>query len=284
MSRFEGEGPDPLGLIRLDAVDELRFSGMCIDGRIGRVFGGQTLAQALRATSLALSETRAPNSLHAYFISPGRSDAPVEFAVAPIKSGRSLDVADVRAEQDGRTLLSAIVSFHGVEESIEFQVAMPDVPPPEDLESSVYRPPHTNPAVRAPFDIRYPPSTTAAGASRAPAQVLTWIRTHAPVRSDAPVDHAALLAHAVDFLLTRAAHVALDDAPAHIGASLDHAMWFHRPFRMDEWLMVSSEALTFAGSRSLCTAHIFMRDGRLVATASQEALIRDMPPRSEPAP
>lgn len=277
MPRSNDGNGDPMRLLSLEDEGDGRYVGVCEDGTIGRVFGGQALAQALRAASLAVSDARPAHSLHAYFVSPGRAGDPIDYFVEPIKSGRSIDVADVRSRQHGRTLLSAMVSFHNGEPSDRFQLAMPGVTPPTALTSSRYVPPGTNPSVRAPFDIRYASSRTDGRLPRAAAEINSWVRTRAEIASDRQIDHSALLTYAIDFLLTRAAHVALGDRSPHIGASLDHSMWFHRPFRCDEWLLVSSEGISFAGSRSLCTANVFTRDGELVATASQEALIR-MPP------
>jgi acyl-CoA thioesterase-2 len=124
--------------------------------------------------------------------------------------------------------------------------------------------------VRAPFDRRpvpLPPDVN-------PAREDHWIRTHSPVRSANPNIHAALLAYATDFLVSRAAHAGMPRDAAVLGASLDHAMWFHRPFRADQWLLVSSTASIYTGSRSLSTCQVFDADGALVATATQEALIR----------
>jgi acyl-CoA thioesterase-2 len=258
-----------------------RFSGRCIAGMSvpgspERIFGGHALAQALVAASRTAGDRNPPNSLHAYFVGPGRPDADIDYECDVLKSGRSLDLVSVRGRQFDRTVLALTASFHALEPSSEYQEGIPDVPPPASLDTVDYIPPRTNPAVRAPFEIRY-----AGGGYRDsdPAEpeprADVWIRTRHAVASAAPLDHAALLAYAVDFLMTRAAHMPLRRNGRRLnGASLDHAMWFHRPFRVDEWLLVSSRGVRFSGSRALTACRVFDEAGSLVASAGQEALLR----------
>lgn len=263
----ETVGSAALGLLRLESLGDGRFSGTCIEGSTGRVFGGHVLAHTIRALSLAIDDRRPAHSLHATFIRPAVSTEPIDYATEVLKSGRSLDVVSVRAEQSGRVVFTAFGSAHEPEPSIEDGLPMLDVPDPDELESSDFSIPGTNLAVRTLFDRRYVPKP---GRSRIEN---VWIRLREQITSTLPADHTALLAYAVDFLLTRAAHVALPELPL-IGASLDHAMWFHRPFRIDQWLLVSSTMDAFSDSRSLCTCTVYDRDGRVVATAAQEALLR----------
>jgi acyl-CoA thioesterase-2 len=272
---------NPLQLISVNERGPGQFFGSSIDGAIGRVFGGQALAQAVRAASHVVADKRPVSSLHAYFVSPASSSMDLNYSTNVIKSGRSLDVVSVTAEQAGRVLLAALVSTHSPEESVEFQLSMPPLPDPETRVRSGYIPPGTNPAVRAPFDLRYINDGDSKAEGAEGARVDVWIRTRHAVRSDAAIDHTALLVYAVDFLVTRAAHAGLPKSLPMAGASLDHAMWFHRPFRIDDWLFVSSAGLTFADARSLSTCHVFNRNGDLVATATQEALIRPRP-KKEP--
>lgn len=260
---------DPLELLSIEANADGSFRGRCIDGVTGRVFGGHVLAQSIRAGMLSIGDRRALAAVHCHFVSPSRSDIPIEYEADPIKTGRSLDVVTITARQTGRVMMHSFLSTHELEPSPEYADSMPDGPQPESLESDPRAPHDTNPLVRAPFDLRY---VTEPGIHAAREDL--WFRTRRPVSSDAHGDHSALLAYAVDFMVSRSAHLGLPDNMAAIGASLDHAMWFHRPFRIDDWLFVRSQASSFAGSRSLATSQIFDRQGRLVATASQSALIR----------
>ncbi|MCU1557823.1 MAG: acyl-CoA thioesterase [Microbacteriaceae bacterium] len=260
----------PLELIALQRVGDGQFTGSCLEGVSGRVFGGQVLAQAVRAVSHSIGDRRPVHSFHASFVRPANPTVVLDYGTEVIKSGRSLDVVEFRARQSGRVMLFGFASAHEPEPSIGAGLTMPAVVGPDDLPSSDFAPVGSNPVVRSPFDRRYVP--TAPGDRTED----VWVRTRRRVASDSAIDHTALLAYAVDFLLTRAAHVALPVIPT-IGASLDHAMWFHQPFRIDEWLLVSSSMVAFSDSRSLCTCSVFDRRGVLVATASQEALIREAP-------
>lgn len=272
---------DPGDLLALTRRTTSHYSGRCIAGMsvpggAERIFGGHVLAQALVAAARAAGDRHPPNSLHAYFVGPGRPDIDVEYECEVLKAGRSIDLVSVRGRQLDRTVLALTASFHTPEPSREFEEPAPDVTSPESLESIDYIPPRTNPGVRAPFEIRYVDDTfrdTDPPQSDPRADV--WIRAKYPVASSALLDHAALLAYAVDFLMTRASHMPLRvDGRRMSGSSLDHAMWFHRPFRVDEWLLVSSRGVSFAGSRALTACRVFDRAGSLVASADQEAMLR----------
>jgi acyl-CoA thioesterase-2 len=234
------------------------------------------LAQSLRVASHETGDRHAPNSLHAYFIGPGDPAVDVDYTGEVLKAGRSLDLVSVRARQGERTILALTASFHVGEASEQFEESPPKVPAPGDLPGSDYVPPRTNPAVRAPFEVRYTDDRFRDSDPPHPEpHTNVWIRMREPVRSDSAVDHASLLAYAVDFLMTRAAHLPLRrDGRRLSGSSLDHAMWFHRPFRVDEWLLVSSSGVSFAGSRALAACRIFNEQGHLIASAGQEALLR----------
>lgn len=256
-----------------------RLLGDCVDGAPGRLFGGHVLAQSLCAASRAASRDRPIHSAHSHFLAPGRGSA-VEYSVLPLKTGRSIDVVRVDAWQGDRALLTTTASFHQPESSPEFQICAPQVALPDELSESEYRPPGTNRGVRAPFELRYPDARYREGesADRDP-RLLVWVRTRTPLPSHRQIDHAALLTYAVDFLITRAAHRPLQDGPTSaIGSSIDHGMWFHRPFRVDEWLLVVSTGRSFFGSHSLCEASVFDLAGALVASGMQEALLRSTPP------
>lgn len=264
---------DPLELLALSDRRGGRFTGRCIDGVVGRVFGGHTLAHAIRIGDLATGSRRDVAAVHCHFVAPAQSAIPVEYDSKAIKRGRALDVVTVTARQRSLVTFHAFLNTQAHEPSPEYADAMPDAPAPELLETNPRAPHDTNPMVRAPFDLKYITEPRAH-----PAREDIWFRTHNTVASDAPNDHAALLAYAVDFMVSRSAHHGLPKSMAATGASLDHAMWFHRPFRVDDWLFVRSEASNFASSRSLATSQVFDRHGRLVATASQSALIRAAQP------
>jgi len=268
---------DPTTLIEVTETSPGLYTGHCIDGLNGRVFGGQSLGQALRAASMALDDARPPNSIHCYFVAPGASSDPVTYRTQVVKRGRSLDIVEVNASQGSRTLLTGHASFHEPEPSLQFQPLMPAVPPPHALPPSKYFPAGTNEFVRRPFDVRYVDDRFHGESGPMEPIQDVWIRTLRPVGSDRWVDHAALLAFAVDFLVSRASHLPLRGGDAlDVGASLDHAMWFHRSFRADMWLLVCNVGVTYAGARAMSQCSVFDLDGALVASASQEALIRPL--------
>lgn len=269
---------DPGALTRVERLDQHTFSARCLDGASGRIFGGQSLAQAMQAASMALDHRRPPNSLHIYFVAPGRPDEEVVYTTEVVKRGQAIDIVLVTAHQGTRTILSGHASFHEPEGSTDFQPAMPDAPLPHTLPESDYVPDGTNRLVRRPFDVRYVDERFRdESGPQAPLQDV-WIRTRRPVASDLAIDHAALLVFAVDFLVSHTSHMPLrgDNAPG-VGASLDHGMWFHRTFRADEWLLVSNLGISYAGARALSQCTVFDMNGTLVATATQEALIRPHP-------
>ena len=265
--------PSLLSLLEVQSTSSLAYRGSCLAGAPGRIFGGQVLAQALFAAGMQLGSDRAPHSLHAYFLRPGDPSVPVDYVVTPLKTGRTRSTARVDAHQYDRAILTALVSFHASEESPDLQVGMPGVTGPDELMSSSYAPPGSNPSVRAPVDIRY---TDAAATSEEPAppQQQVWFRSRDRLPDEVFV-HACALAYATDLTLTRTAHMPLRAYSARrIGASLDHSMWFHRELRMDGWLLFVQHATSYARSRSLSHGLVFDPEGRLVASASQEALIR----------
>lgn len=264
------DGPAPLELVALAAQSRILYTGVCLEGGPGRVFGGQVLAQAMCAVSQTIDDRRPIHSLHASFVGPAAPGIPLEYGTEVIKSGRAFDVVEFRARQSGKVTLVGFTSAHEGEPSVGFSQAAPAVLDAEELPRSSFTPAGANPTVRSYFDRRYLPSSSES------AEQNVWVRTRRHVDSDSRVVHSALLAYAVDFLLTRSAHVRLPKLPS-LGASLDHSMWFHRGFRIDEWLLISNRVVSFSDSRSLCLCSVFERSGLLVASASQEALIRSNP-------
>lgn len=253
-----------LGLIR-DGRDQL---GACVPGVGTRIFGGHSLAQSI---CVAAGSSRRPlASVHAVFVSPGDAGSPVLYRSLLLKSGRTVDIVRIEGEQRKRRILTVDARFTAPESSPDFHAPAPIVGHARDFPPAEPAHPLQARAVREPFEVRSRPP------DREAAIVDTWLRLKEPLTASAeePV-HAAWMAYAVDFLITRPAHLppALADRSA-IGASLDHAMWFHRPARIDEWLLVRARLESFGGSRSLCRADVYDGRGTLVATAVQEALVR----------
>ncbi|GAC1325509.1 MAG: acyl-CoA thioesterase II [Mycobacteriales bacterium] len=274
MSIPAGAASIPLGTaVAVERQPDGSFTGWCLGGATGRIFGGQVAAQALRAAATSVAGEREAHSLHAFFLRPGNPRAPVVYRVTTIKDGRSLTTARIEASQDERTIFTALASFHVVEPSVSYQASGPAAPAPLACPVSDYVPPGTNPQARWPVEIRYP-DPAATGEHAAPPAQLTWLRSRTPI-DDEPSLHACALTYLSDLTLTRTAHMPLRrPGGTHLGASLDHSLWFHRPFRADEWLLFAQETTSYAGSRALSLGRLFTAEGVLVASAAQEALIR----------
>jgi len=249
------------------------------------IFGGQVLGQALVAADQTI-EGRLAHSLHAYFLRPGDPDLSVIYKVERLRDGRSFTTRRVTAIQRERPIFAMAISFQISEEGFEHQMTMPDVPGPEGLLSTVElrrqfskKLPETLREVltaERPIELRPvvadDPLHTA---PRPPAQAV-WLRAGSPL-PEQPSLHQALLAYASDFNLLDTAllpHGISFFQPEVQAASLDHAMWFHRPFRMDDWLLYSMDSPSACGNRGLARGNIFSADGRLVASVAQEGLIR----------
>lgn len=273
-------------LLQLERLEDNLFRGQSRDIGTRCVFGGQVLGQALSAAQQTVAPDRAAHSLHAYFLRPGDMQAPIVYNVEPTRDGTSFSVRRVVAIQHGKPILNGTVSFHIAEDGVEHQASMPDVPDPDDLEP----PPSPSPEELAkapakvqrwltrqgPFEFRpvYPRSDL--HPPRRPPYQPVWFRLIAPV-ADSPVLHRTLLAYASDFHLigtTLFPHGVSYLQPNVTVASLDHALWFHRPFRTDDWLLYSCDSPTAQSARGLARGQVFTRDGRLVASTAQEGLIR----------
>ena len=269
-----GAASIPLGAaLAVERQPDGSFTGWCLSGARGRIFGGQVAAQALRAAAISAAGEREAQSLHAFFLRPGNPAAPVVYRVTAIKEGRSLTTARIDATQDERTIFTALASFHVLEPSVSYQATAPEAPGPLACAVSDHVPPGTDPQVRWPVEIRYP-DPTATGEHAAPPEQLTWLRSRTPI-DDEPSLHACALTYLSDLTLSRTAHMPLRrPGGTRLGASLDHTLWFHRPCRADEWLLFAQETTSYAGSRALSLGKLFTAEGVLVASASQEALIR----------
>jgi acyl-CoA thioesterase II len=255
-----------------------RAIGRCLTGATGRIFGGQVSAQALSAAALFAEHQRPPQSLHSHFLRPGDPEREVFYDVTALKEGRSLSVLRVDAKQSngesGETLiLTATVSFHGHEESPEYQDVAPQTILPDECQPLTYVPAGTNTRVREPIDFRWP-DPRSIGTEAIPPDQLIWFRAKQALPHD-PVVHAAALTYISDLSLTRTAHQPLrSTAFSRIGASLDHNLWFHRDFRADEWMLFDQHTSTYFGARSMSSGKVYTEEGALCAYVNQEALIR----------
>lgn len=276
---------DLLALLDLEPIEVNIYRGRNRDIGSGRVFGGQVMAQALVAATRTVDEGRVAHSLHGYFILPGDLDAPIVYFVDRLRDGKSFTTRRVTAIQHGRAVFNMSASFHRVESGMEHQSGMPDVPPPEELASELEliraeadRIPERLRGVLTqdrPIDFRTV-SVHPLDPTPRPAVRRMWIRSQGAM-PDATLDHQAVLAYASDYGLLATAvqpHGLTIRDPRLQAATLDHAIWFHRPFRMDEWLLYAMDSPAAAGARGFARGSIYTRDGTLVASVAQEGLLR----------
>ncbi|TBR38813.1 MULTISPECIES: acyl-CoA thioesterase II [Dyella] len=273
-------------LLQLERLEDNLFRGQSRDIGTHFVFGGQVLGQALSAAQQTVEPRRQAHSLHAYFLRAGDIHAPIVYSVERTRDGGSFSSRRVVAIQHGQPILNGSISFQEPEEGFEHQSSMPEVPAPEDIEPMQPLPPEQLAklpeklqrwlGVDAPFEFRHVwPQDKLHPTKRPPYQHI-WFRLAGRV-ADSDVLHRSLLAYASDFNLIGTATL-----PHGISyythnvqmASLDHALWFHRPFRTDEWLLYSFDSPTAQAGRGLARGQIFSRDGSLVASTAQEGLIR----------
>jgi acyl-CoA thioesterase-2 len=273
-----------LALLDLEKIEENVFRGVCAGHRVQRVFGGQVLGQALTAATRTVDPARLCHSFHAYFLRPGSPSQPILYEVDRSRDGGSFTARRVVAIQNGVQIFTLAASFQRVEQGFEHRTVMPDVPPPEALEDEqqvLLRDPALPLQVRdwvareRPFEIRAAVSRGLGDRPPRPASDHLWLKARGSLPDD-PAIHRALLAFVSDMTL-------LDTALLPHGksifsnvqvASLDHAMWFHRPFRADEWLLYAQDSPSASGGRGFNRGAIFTRDGVLVASVAQEGLIR----------
>jgi len=268
-------------LLDLEAIEVNIFRGLSPDEDRQRVFGGQVAGQALVAAARTVDEGTV-HSLHAYFLRPGDPKTPILYEVDRIRDGRSFTTRRVVAIQHGRAIFNLAASFHREEPGHDHQFTMPDVPEPESLPDWADR-------VRAdpkmpddwadrprPIDTRF---VTAAPFERQdphPPYQQVWMRANGELADD-PVLHQCLLTYASDMTLldaTMLPHGFGADAGELMMASLDHAMWFHRPFQADEWMLYDQDTPSSTGARGLARGLVYRRTGELIATVMQEGLIR----------
>ena len=288
MSEVGSALDDLLRLLDLEPLEVNLFRGQSRDLGGKAVFGGQVIGQALVAGTRTV-EGRWPHSLHAYFLRPGDMARPIVYEVDRVRDGKSFSARRVQAIQGGEVLLSMICSFQVPEPGFEHQAPMPEVPAPESLRSQpelvkewLAAVPQVPPRIREAFERRtavefrpVEPRNPLVPQVDPPRQSY-WVRANGKL-PDAPLLHACVLAYASDFSLLSTAlrpHGVSWLTPGLAVASIDHALWFHRPFRIDDWLLYAMDSPTAQGGRGLSRGQFFDRAGRLVASVAQENLMR----------
>ncbi|MFF8483481.1 acyl-CoA thioesterase [Streptomyces antibioticus] len=279
---------DLLDLLDLEQIEEDIFRGQSRSAVVPRVFGGQVAAQALVAAGRTVPADRPAHSLHAYFLRMGDPGAPIVYNVDRIRDGRSFTTRRVVAVQHGKPIFHLSASFQTYEEGLDHQAPMPASPDPATLPTSQDRLAcyaHLDPDVverfleaREAIDLRYvdEPPYGKFGEPREPHSQV-WFRTNGKLADD-PLLHVVLATYVSDMTLLDSVLLAhgrggwaVGDV---VGASLDHAMWFHRPFRADEWLLYDQESPSAYGGRGLGQARIYTQDGRLAISVIQEGVVR----------
>jgi acyl-CoA thioesterase-2 len=280
---------DFLRLLELEPIEHNIYRGENRDIGTGRVFGGQVFAQALAAAKKTVEDGREAHSVHGYFLREGDTKAPIVYFVDRPRDGKSFTSRRVTAIQHGEAIFHLSASFHVVEPGLDHQVAMPDVPAPEELEDELDviranadklpEPLRSIVTQDRPLEVRrvhplkfFEREKSDAGNARR----LVWFKLRERI-PDSLILHQATLAYASDygFLPTSLQpHAVSWRDPRLIIASLDHTLWLHRAFRADEWLLYVNDSPTAFGARGFVRGQVFTRDGQLVASAAQEGLIR----------
>ncbi len=275
-----------LSVLDLEPLEDNLFRGARGSAGWQRVYGGQVLGQALMAASRTVDPARPVHSLHGYFLLAGDPSLPIIYDVDRIRDGGSFTTRRVKAIQHGAAIFTMSASFHKVEEGLEHQSAMPDVPSPEALPSpkdAISAHIDKLPAAMRsywerdrPIDMRVVDlSRYLTREKKAPAQQV-WFRASGRLPDD-PAVHQAVLAYASDFTLLDTALIAhgklLFDANIQV-ASLDHALWYHRPFRADEWMLYVQDSPNASAARGFSRGSIYTRGGALIASVAQEGLMR----------
>jgi acyl-CoA thioesterase-2 len=278
-------------LLDIETLDTDLFRGRSPDTDRQRVFGGQVAAQALIAAVRTADEGLGVHSMHAYFLRPGDPTIPIIYDAERIRDGRSFETRRVVARQHGHPIFYLTANFQRPEDGFEHQDAMPEVPGPDDgltfaqiaeLSSGDKRSAQDFAKEWAALDTRYLGNTAFPGRTHLgedperPARAQLWVRVNGELGDD-PVMHVAAFTYASDLTLLGATLVPHDiqiGSPDLMPASLDHTIWFHRPFRADGWWLYDQWSPSASGSRGLSLARVFTQDGTLVATVAQEGLIR----------
>lgn len=277
---------DLVDLLDLEDIDVNLFRGRQPDTELQRVFGGQVAAQALIAASRTLPPEFSVHSLHSYFLRPGDTQVPIVYDVESLRDGKSFATRRVVARQHGRPIYLQSLNFQVAEEGFEHQDAMPEVSDPESglPLSEIFKDRSGSGGGEwerewAALDVRYLGNSSVGGVApdpSRPARAQMWVRVDGTL-SDDPVEHLAAFTYASDMTLIGAAlipHGVYISSKGMQAASLDHTIWFHRPFRADEWWLYDQHSPSASGARGLVLGRIFTQSGDLVATVAQEGLIR----------
>ncbi len=277
---------DLLGILDLEELDLNLFRGRSPQNGWQRVYGGQVIGQALVAAVRTVEPDRLAHSMHAYFLLPGDPKVPIIYDVDRMRDGKSFTTRRVTARQHGHPIFSMLVSFHTHEEGLEHQAQMPDVPPPEQLptekEVRAKYLPLLPEAVRRyyererPIEMRPVEFDRYTGKKYPDGRFHVWIKINGRLPDELSL-HQCALAYASDMTLLDASltpHGRTLFEKEFMAASLDHALWLHRPFRADEWLLYAQDTPSLQGSRGFARGLIFTRDGALVASVAQEGLVR----------
>lgn len=264
-----------IAILDLETLDANLYRGQSPPTDRQRVFGGQVAGQALVAAGRTVEEPRHVHSLHAYFVRPGDPTWPIIYEVERVRDGRSFTTRRVVATQRGREIFLLSASFHRRETGLDHQRAMPDVPDPDalaeaDVEDDISRAIARHSAI----ELHGVAAAAPGGGDAGQAGRQVWFRTQEELPED-PLVHVCAAAYASDLTLLTTAllphHIATSEVQL---ASLDHAMWFHRPFRADDWLLYDMHSPSATGGRGLSMGHIFTRAGDLVVSVVQEGLMR----------
>ena len=270
-------------LLDLEAIEVNLFRGVSPDENRQRVFGGQVAGQALVAATRTVQPDRWVHSLHAYFLRPGDPNVPILYEVDRIRDGRSFTTRRVVAIQHGKAIFNLQASFHVAESGLDYQVPMPlDVPaaetlpdfktrmaPFKDRMGEMYDRPR-------PIDLRHLGTDPFSRAGKTALDQQVWLRADGTLPDD-PTLHACIVTYASDMTLLDTTILPFGlswETPGMQMASLDHAMWFHRPFRADDWLLYDQRPISTGGARGLAGGNIFTADGALAITVVQEGLVR----------
>lgn len=282
-----------LGILDLEKLEHNLYRGRSPQVNWQRVFGGQTIAQALVAAQRTVTADRHVHSLHGYFMRPGDIKVPIIYEVDRIRDGGSFTTRRVIAIQHGAAIFSLEASFQVDETGLEHQFSMPlDVPPPEELQNQrelLAKATHVPEAIRhfwareRPLELKPVNTRHYESREKLPPRQNVWIRLTGPVSDDRALQ-SVLLAYLSDMTLLDTSTFAhgrgLFD-PDIQAASIDHAMWFHRPHALDDWLLYTQDSPSTSGSRGFSRGALYARDGTLVASVAQEGLIRLRHPPKE---
>ncbi|MGP7960650.1 acyl-CoA thioesterase [Sanguibacter sp. A247] len=270
-------------VLALEQQDENTFVGRSLPQLNGRVYGGQVLAQALLAAGATIPSGRLPHSLHGYFLRPGALDEPIRFEVERLRDGRSFSARRVHALQGGKPILSMTTSAQEDQPGIDQQQRMPDAPDPESLSSavttlaSIEHPVAKFWTSTAAFDVRHVGASLYLSPDRdGDDRQMVWLRARGTLGDD-QLMHRAMMIYACDQLMLEPVmrRADLDWGTRGLSiASLDHAMWWHRDARADEWLLYVQSSPSAQGGRGLGSARVFAQDGTLVASIAQEGMVR----------